>query len=38
MNEARGGFEVTADDVEWRGMPAIVRPLVVGRATLVRAG
>ena len=28
------GFEVTADNVGWRGMPAIVRPLVVGRATL----
>jgi ubiquinone/menaquinone biosynthesis C-methylase UbiE len=27
------GFEVTADHVEWRGMPAIVRPLVVGRAS-----
>jgi ubiquinone/menaquinone biosynthesis C-methylase UbiE len=32
------GFEVTADNVEWRGMPAIVRPLVVGRATRVTAG
>jgi ubiquinone/menaquinone biosynthesis C-methylase UbiE len=31
------GFEVTADNVEWRGMPAIVRPLVVGRATRVAA-
>lgn len=27
------GFAVTADDVVWRGMPAIVHPLVVGRAT-----
>ena len=27
------GFDVTADDAVWRGMPAIVRPLVVGRAT-----
>jgi ubiquinone/menaquinone biosynthesis C-methylase UbiE len=32
------GFEVTAGHVEWRGMPAIVRPLVVGRATLVTNG
>jgi ubiquinone/menaquinone biosynthesis C-methylase UbiE len=32
------GFEITADDVEWRGMPAIVRPLVVGQATLVTGG
>jgi hypothetical protein len=28
------GFTVTADDVVWRGMPAIVHPLAVGRATL----
>lgn len=27
------GFAVSADDVVWRGMPAIVHPLVVGRAT-----
>ena len=27
------GFTVTGDDAVWRGMPAIVRPLVVGRAT-----
>ena len=27
------GFAVTADDVVWRGMPAIVHPLTVGRAT-----
>ncbi len=27
------GFTVVADDVVWRGMPAIVRPLIVGRAT-----
>ena len=27
------GFAVAADDVVWRGMPAIVRPLIVGRAT-----
>ena len=27
------GFEVSADNVEWRGMPPIVRPLMVGRAT-----
>ena len=27
------GFEVAADDSVWRGMPAIVRPLVVGRAS-----
>jgi ubiquinone/menaquinone biosynthesis C-methylase UbiE len=32
------GFEVEADSVEWRGMPAIVRPLVVGRATPVTGG
>jgi SAM-dependent methyltransferase len=29
------GFTVVADDVVWRGMPAIVHPLVVGQATLV---
>jgi ubiquinone/menaquinone biosynthesis C-methylase UbiE len=28
-----GGFAVAADDVVWRGMPAIVHPLVAGRAT-----
>jgi ubiquinone/menaquinone biosynthesis C-methylase UbiE len=27
------GFTVTADDIVWRGMPAIVHPLAVGRAT-----
>jgi ubiquinone/menaquinone biosynthesis C-methylase UbiE len=27
------GFEVTADDAVWRGMPPVVRPLMVGRAT-----
>jgi ubiquinone/menaquinone biosynthesis C-methylase UbiE len=27
------GFSITADDDVWRGMPSIVRPLVVGRAT-----
>ena len=27
------GFAVAADDVVWRGMPPIVRPLTVGRAT-----
>jgi SAM-dependent methyltransferase len=27
------GFDVTADSVVWRGMPPIVRPLMVGRAT-----
>ena len=27
------GFAVTADNVAWRGMPPIVRPLAVGRAT-----
>jgi ubiquinone/menaquinone biosynthesis C-methylase UbiE len=27
------GFTVAADDVEWRGMPPIIRPLKVGRAT-----
>jgi ubiquinone/menaquinone biosynthesis C-methylase UbiE len=27
------GFDVTADAAAWRGMPPIVRPLVVGRAT-----
>jgi ubiquinone/menaquinone biosynthesis C-methylase UbiE len=29
-----GGFVVAADDAVWRGMPAIVHPLKVGRATL----
>jgi ubiquinone/menaquinone biosynthesis C-methylase UbiE len=28
------GFTVEADDAVWRGMPAIVHPLAVGRATL----
>ena len=28
------GFAVVADDDVWRGMPAIVHPLTVGRATL----
>ena len=27
------GFTVVADDVVWRGMPVIVHPLTVGRAT-----
>lgn len=27
------GFAVTADDAVWRGIPAIVHPLVVGRAS-----
>jgi ubiquinone/menaquinone biosynthesis C-methylase UbiE len=27
------GFDVTTDDAVWRGMPAIVRPLIVGRAS-----
>jgi ubiquinone/menaquinone biosynthesis C-methylase UbiE len=27
------GFAVASEDVVWRGMPPIVRPLVVGRAT-----
>lgn len=27
------GFAVEADDAVWRGMPTIVRPLVIGRAT-----
>jgi ubiquinone/menaquinone biosynthesis C-methylase UbiE len=27
------GFTVAADDVEWRGMPPIIRPLKVGQAT-----
>ena len=27
------GFAVAADDVVWRAMPPIVRPLMVGRAT-----
>ena len=26
------GFTISADDAVWRGMPAIVHPLVVGRA------
>ena len=28
------GFTVEADDAVWRGMPAIVHPLAVGRATV----
>ena len=28
-----GGFAVSAEDAVWRGMPAIVGPLAVGRAT-----
>lgn len=31
------GFTVTADDAVWRGMPAIVHPLKIGRATNGRA-
>jgi ubiquinone/menaquinone biosynthesis C-methylase UbiE len=27
------GFTVAADDLVWRGMPAIVQPLIAGRAT-----
>ncbi len=27
------GFQVTADSVAWHGMPPIIRPLMVGRAT-----
>lgn len=27
------GFTVTADDAVWRGMPSIVHPIVIGRAT-----
>ncbi|MFD4180436.1 class I SAM-dependent methyltransferase [Rhodococcus sp. NPDC058514] len=27
------GFAIAADEAVWRGMPAIVRPLIVGRAT-----
>lgn len=26
------GFDVVADDAAWRGMPAIVRPIAIGRA------
>ncbi|OBF38062.1 methyltransferase type 11 [Mycobacterium sp. ACS1612] len=34
LNLMRGcGFTVQADDTVWRGMPAIVHPLAVGRAT-----
>ena len=29
------GFAIAADEVVWRGMPAIVRPLVAGRATRI---
>jgi SAM-dependent methyltransferase len=32
------GFAVTADDLVWRGMPSIVRPLLVGRAAVQLAG
>lgn len=28
-----GGFDVVADDAVWRGMPALVHPIVIGRAT-----
>jgi ubiquinone/menaquinone biosynthesis C-methylase UbiE len=28
------GFDVTAASVAWRGMPPIIRPLMVGRATV----
>ena len=28
------GFTVTADEVVWRGMPAIVHPLAIGRGTV----
>jgi SAM-dependent methyltransferase len=31
-----GGFDVVAEQVAWRGMPPIVRPLAVGRASLAR--
>jgi hypothetical protein len=27
------GFTIAADDDVWRGMPVIVHPLIVGRAT-----
>jgi ubiquinone/menaquinone biosynthesis C-methylase UbiE len=27
------GFEVTAEEAVWRGMPAVVHPIVIGRAT-----
>jgi len=27
------GFTVESDEAVWRGMPAIVHPLIVGRAT-----
>ena len=30
------GFAVEADDFVWRGMPAIVHPLVVGSASVIR--
>jgi hypothetical protein len=28
------GFTIEADDRVWRGMPAIVHPLIVGSATV----
>ena len=31
------GFDVTADNAVWRGMPPIIRPLMVGRARLSEA-
>jgi ubiquinone/menaquinone biosynthesis C-methylase UbiE len=27
------GFEVAAEEAVWRGMPAVVHPIVIGRAT-----
>jgi SAM-dependent methyltransferase len=32
------GFEVAAEDAAWRGMPPLIRPLVVGRARLSASG
>jgi ubiquinone/menaquinone biosynthesis C-methylase UbiE len=32
------GFEVAAEHAAWRGMPPIIRPLVVGRARLSASG
>jgi ubiquinone/menaquinone biosynthesis C-methylase UbiE len=32
------GFEVAAENEAWRGMPPIIRPLVVGRARLSASG
>jgi hypothetical protein len=34
MRACACGFEVAADEFVWRGMPTIVHPLVVGRASL----